>query len=95
MDDTQTIKAGVQLASEYLIPGGSNLIKGDFVTGGIHALAGLAAAAAFGLPGLLIVKANSFATALTGHNLIETFRPASKTAAQAAPSAEPERPKSK
>jgi hypothetical protein len=91
-NDTQTIKAGVQLASEYLIPGGSNLIKGDFVTGGIHALAGLAAAAAFGLPGLLIVKANSFATAITGHNLIETFRPAPQPPA---PPAQPEPSKSK
>jgi Family of unknown function (DUF6072) len=68
------LNTGVKFASEVLIPGGSNLVKGDFVTGAIHAVLGLAARAMFGLPGLLIVSANSFSKATTGRNLMENMR---------------------
>ncbi len=72
-DDTsmETVKTGIQFSSEILVPGGSNLIKGDLVQGGLHAVLGLAAGALFGLPGLLLVKANSFTKAKTGNHLHE------------------------
>jgi hypothetical protein len=79
MNETQMLKTGVQLASEYVIPGGSNLIKGDFVNGGIHAMLGLAAKAMFGLPGMLLVCASSFAKASTGQNLLEAIGSPSTT----------------
>ena len=67
------INNAVKLAGEFLVPGGSNLINGDVRTGAIHAILGLAARAAFGLPGLLIVSANSYSRATTGRNLTETL----------------------
>lgn len=73
-EGTVPLQTGIQFASEVLIPGGSNLVKGDFVTGGIHAIVGLAARAMFGLPGLLIVSANSFSKATTGYNLLDNLR---------------------
>jgi len=72
-NETQVLKTGVQLASEIVFPGGSNLIKGDLVNGGIYALLGLAARAMFGIPGLLIISASSFAKASTGQNLVEVL----------------------
>jgi hypothetical protein len=85
---TQPLKTGVQFASEILLPGGSNFIKGDLVTGGIHAMLGLAARAMFGFPGMLIVSANSFSKATTGRNLIEALSETMATSqpAPAAPS---------
>ncbi|HVF55641.1 MAG TPA: DUF6072 family protein [Pyrinomonadaceae bacterium] len=68
--NVQPVKTGVQFASEVLIPGGSNLINGDFKTAGIHAAIGLAAGAIFGLPGILLVSANSFTKATTGSSLL-------------------------
>jgi hypothetical protein len=71
---THTVKTGVQLAGEVVFPGGSNFINGDFVQGGIYAFLGVAARAVFGLPGLLIVSADSFARATTGHNIVEHLK---------------------
>lgn len=71
VDNAQAIKTGVQFAGEVIVPGGSNLVSGDYKTGGIHAALGLAAKAVFGVPGLLVVSANSFANAVTGQNLID------------------------
>ncbi|MGB8508922.1 MAG: DUF6072 family protein [Pyrinomonadaceae bacterium] len=66
-----TVKRTVQFASEYLVPGGSNLIQGDIKQGGLHVALGFLARAAFGVPGLLVVSANSFTKAVTGRHLYE------------------------
>jgi hypothetical protein len=58
-----------EVASEVLIPGGANLIKGDLVNGGAHLVLGLVAKAMFGLPGILLVHANSLVKARTGQHL--------------------------
>jgi hypothetical protein len=63
-------KVAAQFASELLVPGGSNYINGDFVTGGLHTLLGLAARSVLGFPGMMVVAANSFAKATTGRNLL-------------------------
>lgn len=73
-ENEQNLKTGVQFASEVVLPGGSNLVNGDFLTGGIHAVVGLAAKSVFGLPGLLVVSANSFSKATTGKNLIDLMK---------------------
>ncbi|HEX8475595.1 MAG TPA: DUF6072 family protein [Pyrinomonadaceae bacterium] len=73
-DDTQlsnSVKTGVKFAGEYIMPGGSNLVKGDLKQAGIHAILGLAARVVFGFPGLLLVSANSFTKAATGRHLYE------------------------
>ncbi|HEV7473215.1 MAG TPA: DUF6072 family protein [Pyrinomonadaceae bacterium] len=75
----EPIKNAVQLASEFVVPGGSNLIKGDIKTGGLHLLLGLAAGALLGPIGVLAVGANSYSRATTGQNIYEHFTSA-KTA---------------
>ncbi|ACO32086.1 MULTISPECIES: DUF6072 family protein [Acidobacterium] len=71
VDSTQAMKTGIQFAGEVILPGGSNLVSGDYKAGGIYAALGLAAKAVFGVPGLLVVSASSFANAVTGKNLID------------------------
>jgi len=61
----------VKFASEYLSPGGSNLVEGNYVQGALHAALGLIARSVFGLPGLIAVSANSFTKATTGRHIHE------------------------
>ena len=70
-EELEPLKSSVKLASEYILPGGSNLVAGDFVQGGIHAVLGLIARSVFGLPGLIAVSANSFTKATTGRHIHE------------------------
>ncbi|HEX8145186.1 MAG TPA: DUF6072 family protein [Pyrinomonadaceae bacterium] len=70
-DYADPVKKTVLFTSEYLVPGGSNLIQGDLKQGGLHVALGLAAKAFFGLPGLLVVSANSFTKAATGRHIHE------------------------
>jgi Family of unknown function (DUF6072) len=80
------VAAGLEFASEIMVPGGSNLVKGDLLQAGIHFVLGYVAKAAFGLPGLALVSANSVTKALTGNHLIEYINAyASQAPAQAAP----------
>jgi hypothetical protein len=73
-DNLQTVKTGLQFASEAVIPGGSHLINGDLKQAGIHAVAGIVAGAIFGPIAVLVVAANSFARATTGHHLYESLQ---------------------
>ena len=73
-ENLQTVKTGLQFASEAVIPGGSHLVNGDLKQAGIHAVAGIVAGALFGPLGVLVVAANSFARATTGHHLYESLQ---------------------
>lgn len=90
----ESVRTGVQFTSEMLLPGGSNLIKGDLKQGGIHVALGLAARAFLGLPAMLLISANSFTKAMTGHHLHEHLHllttQAGKPAAPDAPDATPQ-----
>jgi len=81
----RSLETGVQICGEVVIPGGSNLIKGDFVQAGIHAGLGLVARALLGFPGLLLVSTNSLSKALTDRHLYEHWSGATEQAAPAAP----------
>jgi len=63
-----------EFASEVMVPGGANLVKGDLKQAGLHAVLGIAAKMAFGFPGLLLVSANSFSKAVTGNHLYESLQ---------------------
>lgn len=65
------VAASLEFASELIMPGGSNLLKGNFVQAGVHLVLGLAAKAVFGVPVMALVSANSLTKALTGHHLAE------------------------
>jgi hypothetical protein len=90
-EDIHSIKTGVQISSEILIPGGSNLIKGDFQQAGIHAGLSFIARILFGLPGAVVVSANSISKAMTGRHLHEHLTDLTGTQAQSSPAA-PSRP---
>src|SRR5882724_636152 len=70
-ESNQSLKTGIQISSELVIPGGSNLVKGDLLQGGIHAGLGIVARVLFGLPGVILVSTNSISKALTGRHLYE------------------------
>lgn len=70
-EDTQALKTGIDFASELVVPGGSNLVEGNLVQGGIYVVLGLVARSVFGLPGLVAVSADSFTKATTGRHLYE------------------------
>lgn len=80
---TEPVKQGAAVASELLFPGGSNLIKGDLKQAGLHAALGFGLKMAIGLPGLLLVCANSFVKANTGRHLHEHLGLAGNTSATA------------
>lgn len=84
-ENLDPVKRTVLFTSEYLLPGGSNLAQGDIKQGGLHVALGFIARAAFGLPGLLVVSANSFTKAVTGRHLHEHLGlgPANQNAAPA------------
>ncbi|HEX7175270.1 MAG TPA: DUF6072 family protein [Pyrinomonadaceae bacterium] len=67
------VVTGLHVAGEYVFPGGSNLVKGDFQQAALHAGAGILAAALFGPIGLLLVRANSLSVALTDRSLSENL----------------------
>jgi Family of unknown function (DUF6072) len=79
-EQVQSIKGAASFAAESLFPGGSQLLKGDVKSAGIYAALGLAARAALGLPGVLLVSAASFSKAMTGHHLHECACPSQPAA---------------
>ena len=69
----EPLRTGMAFASEVVIPGGSNLLSGNYKQGLIHMGLGLVAGALFGLPGAIVVAANSFTRSTTGHHLYEAL----------------------
>ena len=78
-DSNVPLKTGLAFASEVVIPGGSNLIAGNYTQAAVHAGLGILAGAFFGLPGVIVVAANSFTKATTGTSLFESVRSWSTT----------------
>lgn len=72
-ESVNSVKTGLQFASEVVVPGGSNLINGDLKQGGLHVVLGLVAGTLFGVPGLIVVAANSLTKATTGRHLHESL----------------------
>ena len=70
-ESPQAVKRSLQFATESIVPGGSNLLNGDFKSAGLYLVAGSLARALFGWPGVLIVAANSYTKARTSRSLIE------------------------
>jgi hypothetical protein len=61
----------VDMVGERFLTGASLLLRGRIGEGLAHTVLGMVAYTTFGLPAMLLVSANSFARAETGHNLIE------------------------
>jgi hypothetical protein len=79
------VAASLNIASELIMPGGSNLLKGNFVQAGVHFILGYAAKLAFGAPFMALVSANSLTRAMTGHHLAEHLEMAGRLPAPVVP----------
>jgi hypothetical protein len=66
----QVLKNGVKLVGEMFLPGTSLLLQENIRSGVAHAAVGILASVALGVPGLLLVAANSFTQSVTGKGLI-------------------------
>lgn len=71
MAANQPVNQALAFVSETIVPGGSNLVKGDLKQAAVHAFLGTLARSAFGVPGMLLVASNSFVKATTGAHLHE------------------------
>lgn len=65
------LKNTLKFASEFVVPGGSNFINGDLKQGALHLIGAVAAGAFLGPLGAILVGANSFTKATTGHHMHE------------------------
>jgi len=70
-DSDKLVKNGIKLIGERFVPGASLLIDGKIVEGSIHAALGFTAKAIFGLPGALVLAANSYSKSVTGKDLLD------------------------
>jgi hypothetical protein len=70
MPERGILENTVKLVSEVVvIPGTSEFLEGHIVSGAIHAVAGVAARALLGVPGVLLVAADSYSSSVTGKYL--------------------------
>jgi hypothetical protein len=63
----------IKLVGEYFAPGASLLIDGKILPGTAHLVAGLLLRTAIGPIGYGLVIANSYASSVTGKNLLRQF----------------------
>lgn len=72
MPERGVLENAVKLVSEFwVIPGTSELLEGHVMSGAVHAALGIAAKAWLGVPGLLLVVADSYSSSVTGKYLHE------------------------
>jgi len=76
----QMLKNGVKLVGEMLLPGTSLLLDEKIRPGMAHAAIGILARVVLGVPGLLLVAANSYTQSTTGTSLIDHLRQRSSKA---------------
>jgi hypothetical protein len=70
-EEDKILKNGIKLSGEMLvIPGSSLLLDGNVKSGLFHAGAGILAGGLLGIPGFLLVAANSYSTSCTGKGLL-------------------------
>ena len=72
MPERGILENTVKLVSEVLVvPGTSELLEGHIVSGAVHAVLGIAARTLLGVPGMLLVAADSYSSSVTGKYLHE------------------------
>lgn len=71
MPDDNPLGTAIAFAGETVVPGAANFLQGDVKDGLLYLAAGVVAGTMFGVPGLILVSASSFAKAMTGSHLIQ------------------------
>jgi hypothetical protein len=93
MAEGGTVENAVKLAGEVVfLPGTSQLLDGNMISGAVHATLGYIARALLGPPGLILIAANSFSKSVTGKHLynhimdpfVGSDKPSEKTASAGA-----------
>ena len=72
------LSRGLKIAGETVAPGASLLLDGQVLPGVLHFLAGLAARAAFGPVGMILVAADSYSKSVSGKGLLEQIKSGKK-----------------
>lgn len=68
------LRNGVKVLGEAaLVPGASLLLDGKIKSGALHVGGGILAKLVFGLPGVLVVAANSYSKSVTGQSLLQNL----------------------
>ena len=68
------LRNGVKVLGEAaVLPGASLLLDGKIKSGALHVGGGILAKLVFGVPGLMVVAANSYSKSVTGQSLLENF----------------------
>jgi hypothetical protein len=91
MADEGAIGNAVKLIGELaILPGTSQLLDGNITSGAAHAAIGWAAGALLGLPGLILVAANSYSQSVSNKGLydyVQEMIPGMRSSVAAAPTA--------
>jgi hypothetical protein len=73
-EENNILKNGARLLGETILtPGASLLCDGQVKSGLLHVGAGLIARFTLGMPGLLVVAADSYSKTVTGKSLLQNF----------------------
>jgi hypothetical protein len=78
----------MKMLGEFVVPGGSLLVSGNLRKGLAHLASGLIAKAVLGVPGLLLVHANSLSNFQSGkhlHKHLKAFQNAAEAGREAVP----------
>ena len=74
-NENSALANGARLIGETVItPGTSLLVDGQIISGLIHVGLGIVARATLGLPGLVLVAANSYSKTVSGKSLLANFK---------------------
>jgi hypothetical protein len=75
MAENDTISNAIKLIGECAIfPGTSQFLDGNVASGAVHVVVGLAARALLGIPGLILVAANSYSQSVSNRGLYDYVR---------------------
>lgn len=69
-NELKSVRNGIKILGEGMLPGASLLMDEKVGPGLVHMGAALIARAAFGVPGIAVVAANSLCTSITGKGLM-------------------------
>src|SRR5215471_6248723 len=72
MAESDTISNAVKLIGELaIVPGTSQFLDGNITSGAVHAALGLAAGALLGIPGIILIAANSYSQSVSQQSLYD------------------------
>jgi len=90
MAEGGTIENSIKLVGEFVLPGASQLMDGNVISGVVHAALGYGALLVLGLPGALLVACDSYAQSTSGRSL---YTSVAESLSERSPASPPRRPR--